>query len=91
MNTGYTEIIDADLSKYFDTIPHANLMAVIAERICDGALLRLIRMWLKAQVLEVDKDGTKRNIGGGKGSRAGTPQGGVMTPRTQKITLNLFG
>ena len=58
MNKGYTEVIDADLSKYFDTIPHANLMAVVAERICDGAILHLIQMWLKAPIMEVDKDGT---------------------------------
>jgi len=69
LNTGHTEVIDADLSKYFDTIPHANLMAVVAERICDGAILRLLQMWLKAPVMEMDKDGTKRNIGGGKGNR----------------------
>ena len=73
MNSGYTEIIDADLSKYFDTIPHANLMATVAERICDGEILRLIQMWLKAPIMEMDKDGTKRNIGGGKGNRTGTP------------------
>ena len=80
MNRGYTEVIDADLSKYFDTIPHSNLMATVAERICDGAILHLIQMWLKAPVMEVDKDGTKRNIGGGRGNRKGTPQGGVVTP-----------
>jgi group II intron reverse transcriptase/maturase len=49
---GHTQVIDADLSKYFDTIPHCNLMATVAERICDGAILRLIRMWLKAPVVE---------------------------------------
>jgi len=76
MNTGFIEVIDADLSKYFDTIPHANLMAVVAERICDGAILHLIQMWLKAPIMEMDKDGTKRNIGGGKDNRKGTPQGG---------------
>ena len=63
MNKGYTKVIDADLSKYFDTIPHANLMATVAERISDGAVLHLIQMWLKAPVMEEDKDGTKRNIG----------------------------
>ncbi|MCK7513336.1 MAG: reverse transcriptase domain-containing protein [Desulfobacterales bacterium] len=80
LNKGYSEVIDADLSKYFDTIPHAKLMAMVAERICDGAMLHLIQMWLKAPVMEVDKDGTKRNIGGGKGNRKGTPQGGVISP-----------
>ena len=77
LNSGHTEVIDADLSKYFDTIPHANLMATVAERICDGEVLRLIQMWLKAPIMERDKDGTKRNIGGGKDNRKGTPQGGL--------------
>jgi group II intron reverse transcriptase/maturase len=90
MNTGYTEIIDADLSKYFDTIPHANLMATVAERICDGEILRLIQMWLKAPVMEMDKDGTKRNIGGGRGNRTGTPQGGVISPLLANLYLHLL-
>jgi group II intron reverse transcriptase/maturase len=90
MNTGYTEVIDADLSKYFDTIPHANLMAVVAERICDGEILRLIQMWLKAPIMEVDKDGTKRNVGGGKGNRKGTPQGGVISPLLSNLYLHIL-
>ena len=90
MNKGYTEVIDADLSKYFDTIPHSNLMATVAQRISDGAILRLIRMWLKAPVMEVDKDGTKRNIGGGKGNRKGTPQGGVVSPLLANLYLHLL-
>ena len=90
MHTGYTEIIDADLSKYFDTIPHANLMAVVAERICDGAMLHLIQLWLKAPIMEMDKDGTKRNIGGGKGNRKGTPQGGVISPLLSNLYLHLL-
>jgi len=90
MNSGYTEIIDADLSKYFDTIPHANLMKVLAERICDGEILRLIQMWLKAAIMEMDKDGTKRNIGGGKGNRTGTPQGGVISPLLSNLYLHIL-
>ena len=90
MNRGHTEIIDADLSKYFDTIPHANLMAVVAERICDGAILHLIQMWLKAPIMEVDRDGTKRNIGGGKGNRKGTPQGGVISPLLANLYLHIL-
>jgi group II intron reverse transcriptase/maturase len=90
MFTGHTEVIDADLSKYFDTIPHANLMATVAERICDGEILRLIQMWLKAPVMEMDKDGTKRNIGGGKGNRKGTPQGGVISPLLSKLYLHIL-
>ncbi|MBK5276191.1 MAG: group II intron reverse transcriptase/maturase [Desulfuromonadales bacterium] len=90
MNTGYTEVIDADLSKYFDTIPHANLMATVAERICDGEVLHLLQMWLKAPIMEMDKDGTKRNIGGGKGNRKGTPQGGVISPLLSNLYLHIL-
>ena len=90
LNTGYTEVIDADLSKYFDTIPHSKLMAVVAERICDGAILHLIQMWLKAPIVEVDRDGTKRNIGGGKGNRKGTPQGGVISPLLANLYLHIL-
>jgi group II intron reverse transcriptase/maturase len=90
MNKGHTVVIDADLSKYFDTIPHANLMAVVAERICDGAILHLIQMWLKAPVMEEDKDGTKRNIGGGKGNSKGTPQGGVISPLLANLYLHIL-
>lgn len=90
LNTGYTEVIDADLSKYFDTIPHANLLAVVAERVCDGAILHLIKMWLKAPVMEVDRDGTRRNVGGGKGNRKGTPQGGVISPLLANLYLHIL-
>jgi group II intron reverse transcriptase/maturase len=65
-------------------------MTMVAERICDGALLQLIQMWLKAPVMEVDKDGTKRNIGGGKGNRKGTPQGGVISPLLSNLFLHLL-
>ena len=90
LNKGYTEVIDADISKYFDTIPHAKLMAVVAERICDGAILHLIQIWLKAPVMEADEDGTKRNMGGGKGNRRGTPQGGVVSPLLANLYLHLL-
>ena len=90
MNTGHTEVIDADISKYFDTIPHSSLMAVVAERICDGSILHLIQMWLKASIIEVDKDGKKRNIGGGKGNRKGTPQGGVISPLLANLYLHIL-
>jgi RNA-directed DNA polymerase len=90
LNCGHTEVIDADISKYFDTIPHSNLLAVVAERNSDGEILRLIKMWLKAPVIEVDKDGKKRNVGGGKGNRKGTPQGGVISPLLSNLYLHLL-
>jgi RNA-directed DNA polymerase len=79
LRQGHTDVVDADLSQYFDTIPHGELMQTIAHRIVDRDMLRLIRQWLKAPV-EVTDEGGKRRMEGGKASKLGTPQGGVMTP-----------
>ena len=88
--TGYRHVIDADLSKYFDTIPHAKLLSVVAERISDGAVLALIKQWLKAVVIEEDGNGKQRTAGGGKGKRKGTPQGGVISPLLANLYLHLL-
>jgi retron-type reverse transcriptase len=88
---GKRHVIDADLSKYFDTIPHAKLLAVVAERVSDGAVLGLIKQWLKAAVVEEGEDGTRRHDGGGKGNRRGTPQGGVISPLLANLYLHLLG
>jgi len=87
---GYTQVIDADLSKYFDSIPHAKLMAVVAERIVDGAILHLIKQWLKAPVIGEDDSGVKQTVGGGKASRKGTPQGGVISPLLANCYLHIL-
>ncbi len=87
---GYADVVDADLSKYFDTIPHSELMQCVARRIVDRDMLRLIKMWLKVPVEERNENGKPR-VSGGKGSSCGTPQGGVMTPLTQKVTSSLSG
>jgi RNA-directed DNA polymerase len=88
IDAGRTEVVDADLSKYFDTIPHSELLTSVARRVSDGKMLHLIKMWLKAPVEETDERGTRRLSGGKKATR-GTPQGGVATPRTQKVTFSL--
>ena len=90
LNYGYTKVIDADLSKYFDSIPHAKLLAVVAERIVDGAILHLIKLWLKAPVIGEDKDGVKKNVGGGKANSRGTPQGGVISPLLANCYLHIL-
>ena len=89
MCRGYTDVVDADLSKYFDTIPHADLLKSVARRIVDRHVLWLIKLWLKAPVEERDGDGTRR-MSGGKSSTRGTPQGGVVSPMLSVIYMNRF-
>ena len=89
LRKGHCEVIDADLSKYFDTIPHAKLMVVVAERIADAGILHLIKQWLKAPVVEQGKEGKDRTSGG-KGNRRGTPQGGVISPLLANLYLHLL-
>jgi RNA-directed DNA polymerase len=86
---GYTDVVDADLTKYFDSIPHDQLMRSVARRVSDAKLLRLIKAWLKAPVEETDVQG-KRKMTGGCGSKAGTPQGGVISPLLANIYMNRF-
>src|ERR1700731_3454582 len=86
---GYTDVVDAYLSKYFDTIPHSELMQCVARRVVDRDMLHLIKMWLKVPVEERDKDG-KRRGGGGKNSTWGTPQGGGISPFLANLYMNRF-
>ncbi len=86
---GYCDVVDADLSKYFDTIPHGKLMQSVARRIVNREVLRLIKMWLKAPVEERDEQG-RRKMSGGKGNTRGTPQGGVLSPLLANLYMNRF-
>ena len=86
LNTGHGQIVDADLSGYFDSIPHSDLLKSVARRIVDGAMLHLIKMWLEAPVEETDEHGKKRRSTRNRDEGKGTPQGAPITPRTQKIT-----
>src|ERR1022692_4742888 len=82
-----TDVVDADLSKYFDTIPHSELLQSVAKRIVDKPMLHLIKMWLKVPVEEEDAAGKKR-LTGGKGNDRGTPQGGVVSPLLANLYMN---
>ena len=86
LRMGKTQVIDADISKYFDTIPHDKLLVLVAKRIVDKNILRLIKLWLKAPGVEEGKDGKKRTEGNSKG----TPQGGVISPLLANIYLHVL-
>jgi RNA-directed DNA polymerase len=88
LQQGRREIYDADLQSYFDTIPHEKLMACVQKRIVDGGVLKLIRMWLKAVIIEPGKrpdDPPKVSR-----SKQGTPQGGVISPLLANLYLHWF-
>jgi group II intron reverse transcriptase/maturase len=82
LRCGKSIVLDADLSAYFDTIPHDKLLTLVAKRISDGAVIHLLKMWLKAPISE---DG---RISGGKKNDKGTPQGGVISPLLANIYLH---
>jgi len=86
---GNTDVVDADLSRYFDSIPHSDLLKSVARRVVDRNVLRLIKMWLRAPVEERDADGTRR-MSGGKGNKLCTPQGAVVSPLLANIYMNRF-
>jgi RNA-directed DNA polymerase len=82
LKAGRREVYDADLSSYFDSIPHEKLMGMVERRIADRSVLKLIRMWLRSPVVEEDGGGS------GKQGRTGTPQGGVISPLLANIYLH---
>lgn len=86
---GYTDVVDADLSKFFDTIPHSALLRSVARRIVDRHVLHLIKLWLKSPVEERDEQGNRR-LSAGKESTEGTPQGGVISPLLANIYMHRF-
>ena len=89
LREGYTDVVDADLSKYFDTIPHRELLRCVARRIVDRDMLHLIKMWLKVPVEERSENGKPR-VSGGQKNMCGTPQGGVISPLLANLYMNRF-
>jgi RNA-directed DNA polymerase len=90
VNTGYREIVDADLSGYFDSIPHCDLMKSVARRVVDGAMLHLIKMWLEAPVEETDEHGRKHRSTRNRDDGRGTPQGAPISPLLSNLYMRRF-
>jgi RNA-directed DNA polymerase len=87
LKEGYTQVYDADLAGYFDTIPHDKLMAAVEMRVSDSSVLHLIRMWLESPIAERNEKGRTQTSGK---NRVGTPQGGVISPLLANIYLHWF-
>jgi group II intron reverse transcriptase/maturase len=90
LNTGHGQIVDADLSGYFDSIPHADLLKSVARRIVDGAMLHLIKMWLEVPVEETDEKGNKHWSTRNRDEGRGTPQGAPISPMLSNLYMRRF-
>src|SRR5262252_3397710 len=90
IKTGHGQIVDADLSSYFDSVPHAELMKSVARRVVDGAMLHLIKMWLEAPVEETDERGNKRRSTRNRDEGRGTPQGSPISPLLSNLYMRRF-
>jgi len=84
LRAGLQEVYDADLSSYFDTIPHDRLMQMLERRIADRSVLKLIRLWLECAIVEEDDRGRQKTTKPEKG----TPQGGVISPLLANVYLH---
>src|SRR5260221_3945011 len=84
------KIVDADLSGYFDSIPHSDLLKSVARRIVDGAMLHLIKMWLEAPVEETDEKGNKHRSTRNRDEGKGTPHGAPISPLLSNLYMRRF-
>src|ERR1700692_3741559 len=90
INTGHGEIVDADIAGYFDSLPHSELLKSVARRVVDGAMLHLIKMWLKAPVEETDERGKKHRNTCNRDEGRGSPQGSPISRLLSNLYMRRF-
>jgi RNA-directed DNA polymerase len=90
LRAGHTEVVDADLSGYFDSIPHAELIRSLSRRISDRHLLGLVKMWLEAPVEEIDARGRHHRTTRNKDEGRGSPQGSPLSPLLANVYMRRF-
>jgi group II intron reverse transcriptase/maturase len=90
LNRGHRQVVDADLSGYYDSIPHHELLKCVARRISDGAMLALIRQWLENPVEETDERGHPKRTTVNKDTGRGTPQGSPLSPLLANLYMRRF-
>ncbi len=90
ITAGRDEVVDADLSGYFDSIPHAELLRSVARRVSDGTILHLLKMWLEQPVEEEDERGRRQRTTRNRDTGRGTPQGAPISPLLSNLYMRRF-